>query len=131
MTGNERLDTMASAIKEQVEAGSKLLENTLTRMRVCAWIGAAGMHKNPEQIGAEILMPELTKSFIKVWPDALNLQAFERIEQELPPLRRVRDLMDHSELKQWVLLSCEPVITDTRIPVIEFKKTLWNKVFNQ
>lgn len=127
------INILAEKIRGKISEGANALKDTRQRTEVKETL-LRNRYENLLQLSQskpEELMAELTKFFIvEIWPQRPNLR-FQSILGCLKPLEEIEEILSPEELNQTVLIGSKScVVIDDRIPVIEFKNSLLEKVFN-
>jgi hypothetical protein len=124
------VDIVASMIRGSIEATSKMLNSVPLRMEIDDTTKRNWRpEKNaPAQMTAAELAAFLAKVVIGKWPG--QPVAGQSIEEMLKPLKDIRALLSSDAVNEFVHVRDNPCVeADSRMPLEDFKKALWQRLF--
>lgn len=126
------LDKIAVPIRAAMEDGALLLQDPKARSVVHYAIVRAFGEENlrrVESLDEWALMKELTAQILSVWPDQYRLHTLGFIAEALPSLNAIMNTLNPDFLNKDVAIFPDPCrMVDPRMPLSDFKTTLWKVV---
>lgn len=118
---------IAGKIQTKIAEGSEALKNPVLREKINHEL----RHQDEEMLrmGSTELMSDFVKMLINICPRPGGWD-FEEIEKNLISLREIRALLTSIELNKHVqIFNDSEVMKERRIPLIHFKKDLFQELF--
>jgi hypothetical protein len=123
------IEILSDQIRNEIVEGSNTLSSTSLRIKIDDVLKRNKDDSRLLQMGANELMTEFTKRFIKDWPHP-PAWAFEEILEQLKPLKDIAAILNPKELNASVHVWENPcVMTDSRVSPEAFQKALWQRIF--
>src|ERR1035437_5809374 len=125
------IDIVASRIRGIIEETSKMLTALPLRVEIDDIIARnhyVGKDALAQMTAAELAV-DLAKVVIKKWPEQPG-EGFQTIEAYLKPVKDIAAILNSDAVNQFVHVRDNPCVQgDSRVPLLDFKKALGQRLF--